>query len=205
MYHRTRIARLALALPMLAGLAALSCDATRETQPNAVAVSGQPLAVEVDATPLDVRANWQQPNINTRNYTALVVGASGPFSYRWYVKYCPGNVEDYDCAMEYTLLADTSQAVTITVPRYSFGTKANVALEVKQAFAEGSSGADSTAWSIQGTNGLAPKTAYKCDMGNLGHTHPFDEWIYKPDSGFVRTDRIYRRNPCTGTKEFRNR
>jgi hypothetical protein len=201
MHRRTRFALLALAVPLSLGLTALSCDATRETGP--VAVSLKPLAIEVDATPLDVRLSDSYVNITTYDYTVLVVGASGPFTYRWYKRTCPGNVQDYDCTDIYSLLPDTGATVRITFPRFSSGTKGYVAVEVKQSSPDGSSGADSAAVKIPSLAGVYPTTNYDCALGTQGFQYPFQEWVYKPDSGYVTTPRVYRRNPCSGAKEFK--
>jgi hypothetical protein len=200
---RKRLTVLALLIISAATLVALGCDAP-EKRIGPRLVPSSRYSIDPDSTPLAVYLGWTPVTNNSRSYTATVTGGSGVYSYRWYKRACPGNVADYDCSDEYDLVADTGQTVTLTVPHWTSGTKAHVAVEVKEANVDGRSGADSSAWIIRADNGTYPTTSYLCPMGTLGYQFPFEKWVYNPDSArFVKTDSTYRRNPCTGAKEFK--
>ena len=184
-------------------LLAVACEAPRESAGPLAATSGPMFAVFPDSTPIAVQV-WRSGGLRPNpEFTANVNGASGPFSFRWFERHCPGNVDDIDCSDTYRSLMDTTQTITIRFPDNPYGLKAHIAVEVKQPSVDGSSGADSTTYTFPSVTGSFPTTHFQCDMGSLGATYPFEEWVWKPDSGFVRTGSNYRRNPCTGVKEVK--
>lgn len=202
-YSRTRRLMLSLVLVSSTTLLAVACEAPRESAGPVAVTSGTMFEVFPDSTPISVDL-YQSAGIRANpQFTADVSGVSGPFSFRWFERHCPGDIDDIDCSTTYTNLVDTAQTITIRLPDSPRGLKAHIAVEVKQVGPDGRSGADSLSYTYPAATGYVPTTHFVCDMGTLGfQLFPFEEWKWTPDSGYVRTNVIYRRNPCTGVKEI---
>jgi hypothetical protein len=149
---------------------------------------------------------WGSAYVNTCDPYCTEDDSLNPvFRYFWYQRDCPGNVDPGDCSQQFRLLSDTTWRATITAPRiYASGTRSEVVVEVRERATGGNTGRDSTVHLVPAPNVVPTLRATACSIGTLGFTYPFIKDVFNPDSGkFVNTDTTYRRNPCTGVKEFK--
>jgi hypothetical protein len=156
---------------------------------------------ETDLTPLPITILYNVLS-GTIKAGARADAGTAPFTYRWYIRQCPGAVDPIDCPYAYVLDDDTVKDMTASVRPFASGTKIDIISEVREAALGGRSGADTVTIRIPSPTNARFYNGIDCSAGEFGWAYPFRVDRYDYNTGqIIRTDTLYRRNPCTGAKE----
>ena len=134
-----------------------------------------------------------------QTYTVSVEGGTGTYTIRWFHKRCAINV---GCGEYIQPLDGEGDTASIYIAPNNYLNWVQV--QVRDVYEGGSS--RSAVVHFEGPSnypegGDSGGTAF-CNTGTAGWAYPFTHYVFNSSTGTFTANGTYRRNPCSGIKEF---